>query len=428
MAFADPLPGGAIGGSVFFDRNGDGIRQADEPVRPNVEIHFRSVADGKTGNFTTDNNGNYTVTHVADGDYEISYADDAFASTTQGTQKVTVKNGSIVSGVNFGVRGGSICGTAWKDLNNDNRRQADEPVIPNHTVGIVGQGTKYVNTGADGRYCLQDLPVGTYTLQTNDRSLLDGTGYANALWKPGQLPDAHGASKFDLTDGMSAPVKIEKGANGSITQIDNFDTGFVPANMDLVAARIGFDGVPGGRDTFQVGDTFTVYGNVQNAGAVAEQLGATLTLPEGLKVLDREGGMPSEVRGQQVVGQFHERRFRNDWEFIGAKVQVVKAFSAAEIKLEVPRGVFKDINPDNNVLTRKISAVDAPATSSTPAAPSTDTAAPAAAAVQDAAVTPVAETKALANTGVAPLGVLGLGSVLLVGGGAAVWAARRKRV
>ncbi|MEV4316905.1 SdrD B-like domain-containing protein [Actinocrispum sp. NPDC049592] len=238
-------------------------------------------------------------------------------------------------------QGGSICGTVWHDVNEDGVRDANEPVIPNHLVGLHGNGDIYVNSGDDGRYCFTNIAEGDYTLRSNDRSLLDQTSWTH----PGRDSkfDEYGAG-YAAGDPNQGPIHVTEK-----TRIDDYDSGFLDARVDLHAVQIIVT-----KQNPQVGDVFEIYGSVGNSGNAPEQLNGTLTLPEGLTILDRAGGMPSYVQGQQVIGNFYERRFAGDVEFVGATVRVDKPVNG-EIKIETFRGVFPDVNPGNNVLTQPIS-------------------------------------------------------------------------
>ncbi len=79
--------------------------------------------------------------------------------------------------------------------------------------------------------------------------------------------------------------------------------------------------LPGGAGP-KVGDVIDVYASVTNNSNANEWLGAMLTLPEGMTPLSTQGGIPSYIQGQQVIGDFRERRGPGDCEYIGAKVRV----------------------------------------------------------------------------------------------------------
>ncbi|MEV4318980.1 hypothetical protein [Actinocrispum sp. NPDC049592] len=253
-------------------------------------------------------------------------------------------------------KGGSICGTVWTDTNGDGLRQADEKPIPFHLVRVDGR-PRFALSDLNGHYCLKNLPEGGYVLKSGDRARIDQTGWT--LEHP-----TGGGSRFDNTTGLGydykdmnrIPVQITK-QDGKFTHVENFDSGFVPAKVDLRTVQVLVDPMSPPGKVFKVGDVIEVYGSVSNSGNVAEHLGGTLTLPEGVTILETRGGTPSHIKGQQVIGDFTERRFPGDGEFVGALVRINRPMTDAEVKIEVHKGVYKDIDPTNNVLTGKLTAV-----------------------------------------------------------------------
>lgn len=244
-------------------------------------------------------------------------------------------------------RGGSICGTVWHDLNEDGYREPGEPAIANHVVSINGQH-KHARSGQDGRYCLTGLPVGEYVLKSGERAKLDQTGWS---------PDRPGGSRFSRTTGLgydtdgmnNLPIKITN-KNGKYTHAEGFDSGFVTARNDQKAMSISDPRGP----VYKVGDVIEIYGLVDNAGNVADYVGGTLTLPEGLTILYANG----RVDGQQVIVDLPERSDPGFGPLVGGGVRFDKVMTDAEIKIEVHKGVFADIDPSNNVLTKKITVVE----------------------------------------------------------------------
>src|SRR5689334_2465720 len=175
-AFAQDQPTGYIGGIVFNGLNGDGVQQNGEPGIPNVDVMVKGP-DGQAHPFPTSNDGIWNLKRAPYGQYEISYVDPKLANTTPSTVKAEIKEGDT-PGVHFGLRGGSICGTAWSDTNEDTKRQADEPVLSGRQIYLKAID-KLVATGADGTYCFDNLAAGEYTLaytkKTGDPLVLTNT-------------------------------------------------------------------------------------------------------------------------------------------------------------------------------------------------------------------------------------------------------------
>ena len=329
--------------------------------------------------------------------------------------------------------GGSICGTTWQDVNGDGIHQATEPAIPG--VGIsAGPGTQ-VRSDGNGHYCLSGLAAGTYTLTTDD---LSASGFGWTI--PGQ------SSKADDMTGKTGAIKVAANQD-----VDGIDVGYQKSTDDLkpVQLLISINGETKYASDqnwvttpFHVGDVFQIDGSVEIDGNVADQLGATLTVPDGLTILNTAGGMPSSiVNNHQVVGQFPGRRFADDLEFVGAVVRVDKPFTNGTLKIEAAHGVF-DANPNNNTLSEPLSAVAAPAAPTTTtrpaypttthaAAPATTTTNAAAAATttsNPASVEVTAATRKLPNTGTSIWAPIGLAvGLVLVAAAAFILARRRAR-
>jgi LPXTG-motif cell wall-anchored protein len=341
-----------------------------------------------------------------------------------GTAPVLLSTPAFASG-----SGGSICGTFWQDVNGDGIHQAAEPPMAGVDLDI-GHAAD-TRTDSAGHYCFTGLAAGTYTLQANDLAFLGGFDWT--------LPGHD--SRVDWTNGTSGPITVA----GPTSHVENFDVGYQKATDDLRPVQLLID-INGetkyasdqtwATTPFHVGDTFTVYGSVGIYGNLPDQLGATLTVPDGLTVLDTSGGMPSSVTGpHQVSGQFPARRFPGDIEFLGAVVRVDKPFQAGQLKVQVAPSIF-DANPNNDALTESLSAIAvAPRhTSTTQPAPTTTTHPVAAVPTTNAAaavnsgpvVAQVALTKPLPHTGAAPI-VLAVGGLALIMAGLGTFVLIRRR-
>ncbi|MDT7785513.1 MAG: hypothetical protein QOF58_3932 [Pseudonocardiales bacterium] len=396
-AFAqeDTQPTGYIGGYVFNDLNGDGKKQDNEPGIRDVDVMIKEP-NGQTHGFPTSADGVYTIKRAPYGEYEVSYVDPKLGNTTPSSVKVNLNSGGV--DLSFGVRGGSICGTAWSDTNEDGKRQAGEAPLAGRSIGLQGSTRPVVTTGADGSYCIDGLDAGDYQLVATRKNQ-----DAVVLTKNG------GDSRFDWVSG-EVSVKVGKGE-----QVKGIDAGFMPARGDLKAVQllINRDGQVTSENNFRVGDVIDVYGSVMANGNMPEFLGGTLTLPQGLHILQPLGGLGegAGVVGQEVHVAFSNKKPIGLVEFLGARVKVEKEFTGGEIKWEV-QGLYADTDPGNNVLTRKIDALPAqPEQNHGPA-------------VVDAQVK---KTSGLANTGADPVatGAIGLGALVL--GGLALFGARRRR-
>ncbi|SMD08203.1 SdrD B-like domain-containing protein [Lentzea albidocapillata] len=385
---------GYLGGIVFNDLNGDGVKQDGEPGIKDVNVSVKGE-NGQVHPYSTDNYGVFTVKRTPYGEYEVSYADPKLGNTTPSSTKVKVGPGDT-PGIYFGVRGGSICGVAWNDANEDGKRQAGEGPVAGRLI-YVEKLDRHVETGADGVYCFDGLDAGEYRLVSSKR-----THDPLVLTQPG------GDSRFDWVSALSQPVKVGKGE-----QVKGIDAGYRTLRSDLKAVQLLIDnGQVTDSNTFEVGETIQIIGSVVANGNAPESLGGTLTLPEGLRILAPVGGLgeTAVVQGQQVIVPFGPKKAPGLIEFAGARVAVEKEFKGGQIKWEV-KSDYVDSDLSNNVLTRTIDVV----AHKQPRGDEPVHAAPV-----------INKTAGLADTGVDPVaaGAIGLGALAL--GGLAVFGARRR--
>ncbi|SDF57352.1 hypothetical protein SAMN05216553_102127 [Lentzea fradiae] len=400
-AFAqnEDRPSSFMGGTVFNDLNGDGVRQEGEPGIKDAAVLVKGT-DGKAYPYSTDAAGNWLVKYVQSDVYEVSYVDSKLGGTTPSSVRVDVTDHSGHS-ISFGLRGGSICGVAWMDENSDGERQAGEGPVSGRLVYLHGTD-RQAHSGADGGYCFDGLGPGEYRLFSSrlqaDRLVLTKGG---------------GDSKFDWVSALSQPVVVGKGE-----QVTGIDSGYVVPRADLKAVQVLINRPGGGatdENDFRVGDVIEVYGSVTPNGDVPESIGGVLTLPEGLRIEAAVGGLgdTAVIRGQEVHAVHGDKKHQGLVEFLGARVVVEKEFTGGEIKWQV-QGFLPDTDPSNDVLTRTINALPAQTQPQTQPQGGAPVAAP-------------AKTAGLANTGVDPVaaGAIGLGALAL--GGLALFGARRRQ-
>ncbi|MET9628688.1 SdrD B-like domain-containing protein [Lentzea sp. NPDC006480] len=388
-AFAQDEPrAGLIKGHVFNDYNGDGVQQGNEPGIADTGVNVK-LPSGAIRLSMTDAKGFWAVLPAEKGPYEVSYFDADLAATTPTTGKVEVTEEFAGAVIDFGVRGGSICGVAWSDTDEDGVHQAGEPALAGRQI-YLEETDKTVETGVDGGYCFDNLRPGAYGLSVTGKA-----GDPLVLTRP------NGDSKFDWSTTKSYVYTIGKGEH-----LKGIDAGFVTLRPDLKAVRIAVTN----ENPLKVGDTLDIVGSLVANGNAPESLSGTLTLPEGLRIVGTTGdiGYGAIVQGRQVILTNGLRPSPGIEFTLGAQVVVEQGFTGGEIKWEVGNG-NADTDPSNNVLTRKIDAA--------PAQPQPQRPAPKG---------PEVRTAALANTGADPVatGAIGFGALVL--GGLALFGARRR--
>lgn len=156
---------GAIQGTLFFDANGDGVRNAGETgieTGANVTIEIRDLATGGQvflANTTTSLGGAYAISGLDANVYvvtEVNAPSFGYTRTTPNTRQVAV-GGTPVTGVDFGVTLlRTISGVVFDDVNQNGVRNLGEPPIPNtlvdvyrdlNTNGLIEEGEPLVGSG-----------------------------------------------------------------------------------------------------------------------------------------------------------------------------------------------------------------------------------------------------------------------------------------
>lgn len=148
---------GTLTGSVWIDRNGDCVRQAEEELLSGVEVHLMDGA-GRfiTESTTTDENGRFAFARVAPGSYKLRVdapegyvfsgaAQDSvlpLESTRDGrgySASFTMLGGAKVEGISFGLlTQGKITGRVWLDGDYDGLMGETAEGLRGATVALLG--------------------------------------------------------------------------------------------------------------------------------------------------------------------------------------------------------------------------------------------------------------------------------------------------
>ncbi|WP_394940460.1 SdrD B-like domain-containing protein [Psychromicrobium sp. YIM B11713] len=194
---------GSLGDKVWFDLNGDGIQDPNEPGVPNVTVHLLdgngqpvNDANGQPITTTTDAQGNYLFSNLPAGDYKVKVdlpADRKFAPQAAGADRekdsnvgadgvsdtvainaTTPNRRDVDAGV---IVNGSIGDKIWLDQNGDGIQDPNEPGVPGVKVDLLDGNGQPVNdangqpitttTDAQGNYLFPNLPAGTYKVKVN---------------------------------------------------------------------------------------------------------------------------------------------------------------------------------------------------------------------------------------------------------------------
>ena len=158
----------------YNDLNGNGARDAGEPVMPGWLFTVKN-ASGAVADFgTTDAQGQFCTTHPLSGTATaVETPQSGWTSTDPGgtlpSKTVTIVAGQTVS-VAFGNQvppqpKGQICVAKYNDVNSDGAHNAGEPMLSGWQFTISGpSGPLTLTTGSNGTACTPiSLALGTYT-------------------------------------------------------------------------------------------------------------------------------------------------------------------------------------------------------------------------------------------------------------------------
>ncbi|HNX39134.1 MAG TPA: SdrD B-like domain-containing protein, partial [Methanothrix sp.] len=158
----------SISGSVFFDSNGNGAKDAGESAQAGWSIQL--AKDGGVVNATSSAaDGSYAFKNLAPGKYTVSgVAQEGWAVSlpAEGSYSIDLSNADV-TGKDFAIRGDlTVSGQKYYDINGNGAQDADEPGIPGGDVGLLLDGKVVANTTTDdnGIYSFKNVLPGTYTI------------------------------------------------------------------------------------------------------------------------------------------------------------------------------------------------------------------------------------------------------------------------
>lgn len=194
---------GAIGDTVWYDRNEDGIQQNDNNIPDfekelgieGVKLNLYSSSDTSTVLDTvyTDEDGKYIFTDLDAGAYIVKIDTSTLPSglvQVADPDSIFDHESTVIIGkddqnldMDFGYNHtGSIGNYVWYDMDKDDQQDSDEKGINGVTVILKDKDEneiKTTSTDINGNYIFTNLPAGDYIVTIDETTLPEGyeTGY-----------------------------------------------------------------------------------------------------------------------------------------------------------------------------------------------------------------------------------------------------------
>ena len=222
---------GAIGDTVWLDKNKNGLQDAGEVGVPGVTVTLLSGTGQVLSTTTTTSDGKYLFSTLSPGTYAVQFAlppQTAFTQQNVGSDRTIDSDANVTTGRTISIPlaagqvdltwdAGLVCaanGVVRGKLDSGGLTNIPIFLLPQVAPGAIALMTP---TGADGSYVFKDVKPGTYLLQVHD-AYLNNRGY---VLGPGSTnPVSITVTGCDTEQASFSFVKLQTGAIGDFVWYD----------------------------------------------------------------------------------------------------------------------------------------------------------------------------------------------------------------
>ncbi len=162
---------GKLNGNIFYDENGNGIKDANESGISNWKV---KLSGSKTDSFFTDASGNFVYEKLKIGNYTLTEViqNNWYQTFPINTHSFSVpSSGMNITDKNFGnSQYGSISGIVFVDNNGNGIKDVGENSVSNWKVKLSGEKLDSVITNENGNYTFSSLRIGNYNVSLSLQS------------------------------------------------------------------------------------------------------------------------------------------------------------------------------------------------------------------------------------------------------------------
>ncbi|MBC7856041.1 MAG: M36 family metallopeptidase [Pirellulaceae bacterium] len=310
-AFDCPDPPVKIGGVVFEDTNGNGVRNPGEPPLAGwtvyIDANNNAVREQSERTQISAVDGSYLFNIFASGNLtireEVMPLWRQTSPTGDGAHRIFITPGQSLTNVNFGNQElpGFIHGRKWNDLNGDAIMDPNEPGIQGVVIYVDANDDAKIGIGEWG--AVTDAN-GFYTIGAGSGNLRPGTYTVREVYQPGLIqtfPDPQGTELGAHTGVVVTRGTITPGINFGNRAA--FDYGDAPAPYPTLSAQNG--AVHGFLQGFHLGARVDTEANgIPSINADGDDLSGATDDEDGIVIGNLVPNQTATITGVASTGSF----------------------------------------------------------------------------------------------------------------------------